>query len=160
MIGQYLSNNNEKATVPILQKNLHLNQPSIRTMDTSARSARLISWLKNIVGWFIMRENTVSTKQTSWKVQIISWMNKAERPKNFCVVPVTSNIWHMHEALNIGKKLHSLYVNIEMNLLNLVSPWLDKFYQIATKSVQEFFQKILDLTSPKKSALCLDSGDF
>jgi hypothetical protein len=29
MIGQYLPNNNEKDTVPILQKNLHLNPPLV-----------------------------------------------------------------------------------------------------------------------------------
>jgi hypothetical protein len=29
MIRQYLSNNNENATVPILQKNLHLNRAQV-----------------------------------------------------------------------------------------------------------------------------------
>jgi hypothetical protein len=33
--------------------------------------------------------------------------------------------------------LHSLSVNVETNLLSLVSPWLDKFYQITTKSATE-----------------------
>jgi hypothetical protein len=37
--------------------------------------------------------------------------------------------------------LHSLSVNVEMNLLSLVSPWLDKFCQITTKSATGTFPK-------------------
>jgi hypothetical protein len=33
MIGQYLSNNNENATVPILQKKLHLNRALLEKLD-------------------------------------------------------------------------------------------------------------------------------
>ena len=34
---------------------------------------------------------------------------------------------HMHEALNVNEKnqLHSLYVNCETNLLNLITLWFD-----------------------------------
>jgi hypothetical protein len=37
--------------------------------------------------------------------------------------------------------LHSLSVNVETNLLSLVSPWLDKFCQITTKSATGIFPK-------------------
>jgi hypothetical protein len=40
MIGQYLSNNNEKATVPILQKNLHPNQPKV--MKCAVRAQQIM----------------------------------------------------------------------------------------------------------------------
>ena len=45
-------------------------------------------------------------------------------PKKFSTVPITSNLQHMHRALNTaGKKnlLHSLTENVETNLLNLIS---------------------------------------
>jgi hypothetical protein len=34
-----------------------------------------------------------------------------------------------------------LSVNIKINLLSIVSPWLDKFYQISTKNATENFPK-------------------
>jgi hypothetical protein len=42
-----------------------------------------------------------------------------------------------------------LSVNVEMNLLSLVSPWLDKFCQITTKSATgTFSQKFSHLNTP------------
>jgi hypothetical protein len=45
--------------------------------DIWFRSAVLISRLKNIVGWFVVKKNTIPAEKTSWKVRIISQMNKA-----------------------------------------------------------------------------------
>jgi hypothetical protein len=62
---------------------------------------------------------------------------------------------HMHETLNVGKKinqLHSLSVNVETNLLSLVSPWLDKFYQITTKDATVTFHPLsINWTHPQSA---------
>jgi hypothetical protein len=40
----------------------------------------------------------------------------------------------MYRTLNIDKKItNGTSVNVETNLLSLVSPWLNKFYQTTTK---------------------------
>jgi hypothetical protein len=67
-------------------------------------------------------------------------------PKNLQDSPSHRIFGRMHGVLNIGKKnnqLHSLSVNVETNLLSLVSLWLDKFYQITTKSATEILPQLL-----------------
>jgi hypothetical protein len=47
------------------------------TLIVRSRSAVLISWLKNTVDWFVVREKYCSDrKKTSWKRRIISQVNK------------------------------------------------------------------------------------
>jgi hypothetical protein len=44
MIGQYLPNNNENATVPILQKNLHLNRAIAERAIVSHMDKAIYQW--------------------------------------------------------------------------------------------------------------------
>jgi hypothetical protein len=46
--------------------------------------------------------------------------------------------------------MHSLSVNVETNLLSLVSPWLDKFCQITTKDATVTFHQLNTLFTKMK----------
>jgi hypothetical protein len=50
--------------------------------------------------------------------------------------------------------MYSLSVKVEMNLLSLINSWLNKFYQITTKVLQEYFSQVL----MRARALLLDRG--
>jgi hypothetical protein len=64
-------------------------------------------------------------------------------PKYFFFHPSHRIFRRMHETLNVGKKIINciVCVKFETNLLSLINPWWDKFYQITTKSATVTFHQ-------------------
>ena len=65
--------------------------------------------------------------------------------KNFSKFPVTLNFWTHVWSIKYSLKnnqLHNLVVNDEMNLLSLISPWLDTSYQMKRMCYSSQNQKI------------------
>jgi hypothetical protein len=97
MIGQYLSNNNEKGTVPILQKILHLNQPMVDKKVTiwSKRYKQNIIMILFVVKWTKGR-HTINLYNLSYFLTMVkTWEQrdwKEQRWRNWWKRELSSNL--------------------------------------------------------------------
>ena len=88
-----------------------------------------ISSVTSHLAMLVASKKTVCMYYVSFnKCLVISRLIKAlfsSRKKIY--TSITSKFGHMHDVLNVDKKFgfHRLSVNCEMNLMSLISPWLD-----------------------------------